>query len=212
MNLSTVPPSARNASVSAAKWRDVWRIKLSGSAISAMPVKSVTSVNRIVTSCLAPPSTVEIELSMIPLTISFGTQRAKDQILRGPPAIFVANATLRAVAAIPSPHSCADQPALDIPDLGDLGVRGMRHRVADQPGELGMRDQHTERVEDYGRSVLSGASRVDKIAELIELEVGGDYTAYLPLQRCAHGDHRCAYAERSIGRRNESPVRLHCVA
>src|SRR5713101_1447318 len=30
MNLSTVPPSARNASVSAPKWRDVWRIKLSG--------------------------------------------------------------------------------------------------------------------------------------------------------------------------------------
>ena len=50
MNLSTVPPWARNASVSAAKWRDVWRIKLSGSAASAMPVKFVTSVNRMVTS------------------------------------------------------------------------------------------------------------------------------------------------------------------
>ena len=91
-------------------------------------------------------------------------------------------------------------------------MRGMRHCVVDQPGELGMRDQHTERVEDYGRSVLSGALRVDPIAELIELEVCGDDTAHLPLQRRAHGDHRCTDAERGVGRRNESPVRLHCVA
>ena len=64
------------------RWRDVWRIKLSGSAASAMPVKFETSVNRMVSSCLTPPSSVEIELSMIPLTISFGTKRAKDQIVR----------------------------------------------------------------------------------------------------------------------------------
>jgi hypothetical protein len=82
MNLSTVPPSARNASVSAAKWRDVWRIRVSGSAGSAMPVKFVTSVNKMVTSRLTPPSSVEMEPSIIPLTMSFGTKRAKDQMLR----------------------------------------------------------------------------------------------------------------------------------
>jgi hypothetical protein len=75
----------------------------------------------------------------------------------------------------------------------------MRHRVVDEPRQVGMRDQHTKRIEDYGRSMFSGSLRVYQIAELIELEVGGDYTAYLPLQRCAQGDHRCAYAERSIG-------------
>ena len=40
--------------------------RLSGSAASAMPVKFATSVNRMVSSCLTPPSSVEMEASMIP--------------------------------------------------------------------------------------------------------------------------------------------------
>src|SRR5580693_4462134 len=93
------------------------------------------------------------------------------------------------VTAVPSPHYCADPPAADLPDLGKLRVGGMRHRVVHEPRKVGMRDQRTERVEDYGRSMLSGALRVDQIAELIELEVGGDDTAHTPLQRRAQGDH-----------------------
>ena len=54
----------------------------------------------------------------------------------------------------------------------------MRPRVVDEPRKLGMRDEHAKRVEDYCRSLLSGALRVDPIAELIELEIGGDDTAH----------------------------------
>src|SRR6516164_6020624 len=100
INLSTVPPSARNTLVSAVKWRDACRIKLSGSAASAMPVKFVTSVNRTVTSRLTPPSSVEIELSMIPLTISFGTKRAKDQMLRWATAMVWPSSSISATCDV----------------------------------------------------------------------------------------------------------------
>jgi hypothetical protein len=89
------------------------------------------------------------------------------------------NSLTYATGAIPSPDYCADRPIPDFLDLGELGAGGMRHRVVDEPRKVGMRDQHAERVEDYGRSMLSGSLRVDEIAELIELEVGGDDTAHL---------------------------------
>src|SRR5215472_527636 len=54
--------------------------------------------------------------------------------------------------------------------------------------------------------------RVDQLAEFIELEVGGDDPVYPPMERRAQGDHRCADAERSVWRRNESPVRIYRVA
>ena len=79
------------------------------------------------------------------------------------------NGSIIMVAAVPSPHYRADPPAADLPDLGELRVGGMRHRVVHEPREVGMRDEHTERVEDYGRSMLSGALRVDQIAELMSL-------------------------------------------
>ena len=59
-----------------------------------MPVKFVTSVKRIVTSCLTPPSSVEIELSMMPLTMSFGTNRANDQIVRRATAIVLPSSSI----------------------------------------------------------------------------------------------------------------------
>ena len=50
-----------------------------------------------------------------------------------------------------------------------------------------MRDEHAERVENYGRSMLSGALRLDQIAELIELEVGGDDTVHMPIAEVRSG-------------------------
>ena len=82
MNLSTVPPSARNASVITEKYRDVCCISTSGSAASAMVVKPWTSVKTSVMSCLTPPSLVEMELSINPRTISLGTKCANDHIAR----------------------------------------------------------------------------------------------------------------------------------
>jgi protein gp37 len=68
MKLSTVPPSARKASVSAVKYRDVWCMRASGSADSEMLVNPRTSVKRTVISCLTPPRSMEMELSMTRLT------------------------------------------------------------------------------------------------------------------------------------------------
>src|SRR5437588_13019315 len=91
-------------------------------------------------------------------------------------------------------------------------MRGMRPCIFRKPGEVGVRDEYAERVEDDGCSVLPGAPRVDELAELIKLEVGGNDTADMPMQRRAQGDHRRADAERGIRCRNESPARLHRVA
>ena len=54
------------------------------------------SRERMVTSCLTPPSSVEMELSMIPLTISFRTKRAKDQMLRWATAIVLPSSSISA--------------------------------------------------------------------------------------------------------------------
>ena len=94
MNLSTVPPSARNASVSTEKYRDVCRISTSGSAASAMVVKPWTSVKTSVISCFAPPSLVEMELSINPRTISLGTKCAKDHIARCARFIVLPNSSI----------------------------------------------------------------------------------------------------------------------
>jgi hypothetical protein len=110
-------------------------------------------------------------------------------------SIFALHATFKPLAAIPPPHDCADQPGPDFPNFGELRMRGMRPRILHEPGEVWVRDKYAERIEDDGCSVLSGALRVDQLAELIELEVGGNDTADLPMQRYAQGDHRCANAE-----------------
>ncbi len=110
-------------------------------------------------------------------------------------SIFAPHVTFKPLAAIPPPHDCADQPGPDFPNFGELRMRGMRPRILHEPGEVWVRDKYAERVEDDGCSVLSGALRVDQLAELIKLEVGGNDTADVPMQRCAQGDHRCANAE-----------------
>src|SRR6266481_3895530 len=118
---------------------------------------------------------------------------------KGISPIFVTNAAFIPATAIPSPHYCADQPAADFPDLGELRVGGMRACVFDEPRKVGMGDQHAERVEDYRCPILSGSLRVDQIAELIELEVGGDDAVDMPTQRRTKCDHRRADAKRGIG-------------
>src|SRR6266436_1185889 len=86
---------------------------------------------------------------------------------------------------IPPPHDRADQPGPDFPNFGELRTRGMRPRILDEPGEVWVRDKYAERVEDDGCSVLSGTLPVDQLAELIKLEVGGNDTADVSMQRCA---------------------------
>ena len=61
----------------------------------------------------------------------------------------------------------------------------MRPREVNEARKLGMCYEHAKRVENYCRSMLSGPLRVDQIAKVVELEVSGDDTAHMSMQRCA---------------------------
>ena len=113
------------------KWRDVCRIRLPGSAVSAIPVKFATSVNRIVTSCLIPPSSVEIDLSMIPLTISFGTKRAKDQIVRWAIAMVLPSSWISLIWDVTGTPS--GSASVRIARLSGYPLQRFRHPAAEDP-------------------------------------------------------------------------------
>ncbi len=132
INLSTVPPSARNASVSTEKYRDVCSISTSGSAASAIVVNPWTSVKTSVISCLTPPSLVEMELSMTPRTISLGTKCANDHMARW------ARLTVRAeFVDFPDMrghrHEARLRERLKLARLRRNASQGLRHRAAEHP-------------------------------------------------------------------------------
>lgn len=75
-----------------------------------------------------------------------------------------------------------------------------------------MSDERTSRVEDQNDSVLSGPLRLDEVAEVIELEIGGNDAARFTPQGYAYGDNGSADRERQVRRRDEQPVGFYRVA
>lgn len=88
----------------------------------------------------------------------------------------------------------------------------MCHRVDNEAGKIRMGDESASRVEYRDDPVLSGALRLDELAEGVELEIGRNDTGNLTSQRCADRYHRRADAERDIRCRDQRSVSLHRVA
>ena len=110
------------------------------------------------------------------------------------------------VLAVPSLQDRRDGASLDVADVGHPRAGGMRHGARDELGKVGVGYERAGRGENQGGAVFSGALRIDEIAEIVELEIGGDNAAHVPPHRSAHGDHRGAVGEGEIGCRNQGPV------
>src|SRR6267143_6081273 len=109
--------------------------------------------------------------------------------------VFIANASFRTIATIPSLQDRCDESTTELPDVGESGVGRMRHCIGDKLLEFGMGDELACQIEYQGNSTRAGPLRIDEITEAIELEIGGDDAMGCPAQRRTHGNYRCRHGE-----------------
>jgi hypothetical protein len=125
--------------------------------------------------------------------------------------LIVADASIVLIATVPRLQDRHSRSSGHVPDLERLRMRGMCHRIRHEFHKIGMSDERARLIEDHGRSVLARPLRVNKIAEIVQLEVSGENALDPSLERGADGDHRCADGERKMGRGDQGPFGLYRV-
>jgi len=87
----------------------------------------------------------------------------------------------RVVGIGPTLQHRGRNPGADVVDVRQLGPRRMRQCVVHELREIGMGEKRTNGIEDPDDAMLAGPLLLDKIAEAIELEIGGQHTVHLAL-------------------------------
>src|SRR6185312_15262008 len=81
------------------------------------------------------------------------------------PPLAVMDASFVTIVPPRLSHDCRHDPGGDLLDVWQLRLRWMCHRVDDEPGKIGVGYERARRVENCDDPVLTGALRLDEIAE-----------------------------------------------